>query len=145
MKIIYFEDDPSALFKVDYIKEVLAHDVWHTQNFLELLYWLECDPGAKHFHALMFDLTVPVGNLPDFDQNEPYKHEKHHSPSIYFIEKYISKEWSDFFESKKIIICSAFFQAHRKNGVDFNRYYMLDKKSPTMIDDLKRILDEIGE
>ena len=70
MRIIYFEDDSSALFKVDYMKEALNHEVWYTQNYLTLLSWLDVNPGADFFDVAMFDLNITAETLPSLDPNE---------------------------------------------------------------------------
>ena len=145
MRIIYFEEDGNALHKVDYLNEVLNHEVWVTQNFLTLLSWLDCDPGYEHFDALMFDLNIASDTLPILNPDDPYNPSKHHSPSLYLIKYYIQEDCSEFIDDKKIIICSGFFDTFEKMGVDLSMYHKLDKTAEDMIEDLKRILQQIEE
>ncbi|MCL2604115.1 MAG: hypothetical protein FWD90_06520 [Defluviitaleaceae bacterium] len=148
MKIIYFEGGDSSLFKLDYMREVLRHEVWQTHNFRKLLSWLDHDPTHKYFDALMFDFNAKSyeKTLPVLKADEPYSRQKHYSPTLYFIDNYINKYCKHFYDDRRIVICSAFFDKIHTllTSEQFAPFRLIDKSSLTLVEDIKRTFEEMG-
>lgn len=71
MKIVLFEDTGGVLYAGDLLNE-LQHDVWHTMDFRDVMYWAEIEPGADAFDAWIFDLNAPSNTLARAEDEECY-------------------------------------------------------------------------
>jgi len=142
MKILYLEDSGSAMYLADYIKDTFKHDVWCTSDFRDVMSWLEFDPGADQFGAIMFDLVISDETLLPINPAEPFDADRHKLPSLYFIQHYIKKHFSQL--ESKIILCSAYFDTVDEYPSEIleeiKNYHRLDKRSPHVIEELTRLL-----
>ncbi|GHU58423.1 hypothetical protein AGMMS49975_25000 [Clostridia bacterium] len=144
MKIGYLENDGSSMYKVRYLEEYENHEIWHSDDFRDVMSWLEFDPGADAFGALMFDLVLPSDSLRLIERNAPKYEEKiHYSPSLYFIKEYLLKKFPQM--KDRIILCSAHFKVVEQKGCNLDDYLKMDKNSPHMADELVSMLRELEE
>lgn len=142
MRIVLFEDNGSALFVEDWLRDE-KHEVWRTMDFRDIMSWAEFKPGVEAFDAWVFDLNVPADTLKRAEENEPYDESKHHSPSLYFINNYLLKKYSNL--EKKIILFSAYFSQYDRQGWDLGGYLRVDKNSQQVAEEFTVVLETVKE
>jgi len=145
MNIAFVEDHEEALRKKELLEDY-GHTVWHSFDFEDVLSWMVFEPGAESFGAFIFDLRVEDG-VPDkvsiVNPDEPYDEDTHHSPSLYFIEKFLLEKYPHL--QNRIILCSAYFPRFTEKGCNLDGYHLIDKFSHTIVGDLITIIMKLEQ
>lgn len=102
MNILVLEDDPIAFNVIDYLKRH-GYTVWHTQNLLDVAYFLEESPGLKFFDKLLFDVAVPHESFAVFD-NEKIEYGKKYNFSGF---EFVAKNYK-YMSHKEIALITAY-------------------------------------
>ena len=86
MNILVLEDDPITFSVIEYIKK-LGYNVYHSQNLLDIAYYLEESPGVEFFDKLMFDVAVTKEKFSVFNNEEIEYGEKYNFSGFEFVLK----------------------------------------------------------
>ena len=145
MKILYLEDSGSAMYKVDYLKEIQGHEVWVTNDYRDVMSWLEFEPGEQQFDAIIFDLVMLDETLPYEFIDEQYNKSVHKLPSLFFIRYYVLKKFPHIRD--KIILCSSFFDSLDNYTAeiwdDIGKLKRIDKRAQFLIEKLTSMLKDM--
>jgi hypothetical protein len=141
MNICYLEDSGSALLLQNFLQDIKGHDIHSTDDYRDLAEWIFTDPNR--FDVLLLDLMLPIRSLLFVPGCERYNNEKHLSPTLYFIDKFIMARYPHLAE--KIILISAYFDVYMRGdkGNRLDNYRLIDKNDPDFIEQLVFMIDAI--
>ena len=141
--IIYcLEDSGSSLLCHAYLRDVHKHKVKSTDDYRDIAEWIAENPDG--FDALILDLNMPLHSLRYIPGCKDYDKEKNHSPTLYFIEKFLLVRFP--YLRKKIILFSAFFDDYYIKGCkeQLEQFIKIDKNERNYLNDLIFAIDSLN-
>jgi len=144
MKILYFEDNGSAMQKIINLRDY-GHDVWCTESFSDAMSWI-LKESKNQFDALIFDLIATDETLPQKFLDARYDETEHVFPSLYFIRHFILKEFPALRD--RIILCTAASVVDLDKNpseiwLDIGQCHRVSKNSERIVDELPALLNKM--
>ncbi|MCL2604308.1 MAG: hypothetical protein FWD90_07500 [Defluviitaleaceae bacterium] len=137
--LLFLEDDGGALSVMNLLEEFYGYNIYHTAyDWKSVEYWLFDNPGIDSFVAILFDMRLPIYNLPNY--GVPYNESVHYSPSLYFIENFIMRYFPS--EIEKILLVSAYFDNMPFEKI--KRFNIFEKSDGEVINKLISKINELS-
>jgi len=140
-KILIFEDDGAALAFTETLELLGGYDLYiTTNNWSDVVYWLDEDPGARNFAAIIFDIDVPTHKLEQYG-DRVYDKDKDYSPCRYFIDRFIKAKYKNILD--RIILFSAYIDKARPYWPDIYNYKIVNKMEGNQTNNLIQMLNKM--
>jgi hypothetical protein len=138
MNICYLEDSGSSLKIQDFLTDN-EHTVKTTPDFRDLAEWIT----FNYYDVLILDLIIHPRSLLFIPGCDKYEEEKHHSPTLYFLDHFLLVNFPLYKE--RIILLTAFYSDLCSKGYKskMDEYKIVNKHGPKSMDNLIIYIDMI--